>query len=228
MIFKKGDPALCENYWPISLLSASLKVFGAMMKRRLLDAGVDDQLLPSQFGFRANRSTEDAIFIVRRRIELASARKNGRLSLLALDWKRAFDSVNITSLGDALRRFGIPQAFINLVLNFMRNRKFYVEEFGAESNRESQDSGVSQGCTLSPLLFLIVMNVLMCDAIETLSPEAKKAYETNDLAELVYADDTLLMSVSDAHRISCGSGTRRKKVRHGTSPWKVSVATDPL
>ena len=71
LIFKKGNPASCANYRPISVLSIAYKVFTAMMKNRLLDAGIDHFLWPSQYGFRKARGTTDAIFVGRRLIETA-------------------------------------------------------------------------------------------------------------------------------------------------------------
>ena len=94
LLYKKGDPAACDNYRPICLLSIAYKLFASMMKERLLQAGVEKALWSSQFGFRSGYSTEDAIFIARRRIELARGMSNGKISLLALDWSKAFDSIS--------------------------------------------------------------------------------------------------------------------------------------
>ena len=59
----------------------------------------------------------------------------------------------------------------------MVDRQFDVEEFGEESTREPLDSRNSQGCTLSPLLFLIVMGVFMHDAVAALGTDAKRVYD---------------------------------------------------
>jgi len=199
MVFKKGDPALCENYRPICVLSIAYKILASMLKQRLLDAGVERQLWRTQYGFRKQRGTVDAIHIARRRIELACAQRRGSVSLLALDWRKAFDCINVQSLLDALRRFGLPEGLVSIVSSIMDGRRFYVRDFGAESKQKLQLSGISQGCTLSPLLFIIVMTVLMHDAVELLSPAARAAYEQGDLADLAYADDTLLLGMSSAH-----------------------------
>ena len=116
--------------------------------------------------------------------------------MLALDWSKAFDSIHVESLLDALRRFGIPQPFCQMIRRILEARRFYVEECGQPSETRGQLSGISQGCTISPLLFIIVMSVLLHDAVSSLSDEAKAAYKKGHLADLVYADDTLLMGVS--------------------------------
>ena len=118
------------------------------------------------------------------------------MSLLALDWRKAFDSLHVESLIDALRRFGLPAEFLVMVFNLLSARQFYVSECGAASSTHPQLSGISQCCTMSPLLFIIVTTVLLHDAVGTLSANTKTAYERGDLADLVYVDDILLIGVS--------------------------------
>ena len=199
MLFKKGDPADANNYRPICLLSIAYKLFASLLKQRLLAAGVEDRLWHSQFGFRRGHGTEDAIFVALRKIEIACAQRHGRLCLLALDWKKAFDSINLQSLLDALLRFGIPESMVQMISGMMSRRCFYVDDCGETSARKSQHSGISQGCTLSPLLFIIMMTVLMHDAVANLNASAKEAYNRGDLADIVYADDTPLLASNDCH-----------------------------
>ena len=170
-----------------------------MVKQRLLDAGLDERLWESQFGFRKKRSTEDAIYIARRHIELAKATRSGRLSVLALDWRKAFDSINVDCTLEALRRYGITPKYLKLIEGIMRGRHFYVEDANNKSDFRQQKSGISQGCTLSPLLFITVMSAIMADAVAQLSPGAREAYRKNQLADIGYADDTLLLGMAPEH-----------------------------
>ena len=64
-LYKKGNPDLQENYRPISLLNTYYKIFAACLQNRLAEA-LDSKLMKTQYGFRGNRSTIDAIFITRR------------------------------------------------------------------------------------------------------------------------------------------------------------------
>ena len=201
LIFKKGDPGDCNNYRPICMVPVAYKVFAAMLKQRFLDAGLDARLWQSQYGFRCKRSTEDAMYVARRHIELACAQRAGQISLLALDWKKAFDSVHVEALSDALRRMGLPPSYVALIHSMMTSRNFFVEDCGQCSSTRPQKSGISQGCTLSPLLFVALMTVMMHDAISNFSLAAKDAYKMGSLLDLVYADDTLLMGVN-AHHLS--------------------------
>ena len=199
MLFKKGDPADPNNYRPICLQSIAYKLFASLLKQRFLDAGVEPRLWKSQFGFRKGHSAEDAVFITLRKIEQACAQRNGQLRLLALDWQKAFDSINLDSLLDALRRFGLPDFCLQMISNMMLCRRFFVQDQGVKSDMKAQRSGISQGCTLSPLLFIMTMTVLMKDAVSSLGDSAGAAYQRGDLADIVYADDTLLLASSDHH-----------------------------
>jgi len=199
MIFKKGDPALCGNYRPICLTAVAYRIYACMVKQRLLEAGIDKLLWGSQFGFRSARSTQDAMFCARRHIEFACARRCGQVSLLALDWAKAFDSVHVGRLLQCLARFGIKGPALKAIAGLMNHRKFFVEDCGSKSQLRPQRSGISQGCTLSPLLFVIVMSAVMRAAVGMLSAEARTAYDQGDLADIVYADDTLLLGTRARH-----------------------------
>ena len=87
-----------------------------------LNAGVEARLWKSQFGFRRGHGTEDAIFVALRKIEQACAERNGSIRLLALDWKKSFDSISVDNLLDALRRFGFPDRCLRLIASMMRQR----------------------------------------------------------------------------------------------------------
>ena len=81
----------------------------------------------------------------------------------------------------------------------MQERHFYVEDANIRSSFRRQRSGISQGFTLSPLIFVTIMSVIMHDAVASLPAAARAAYDKGDLADLVYADDTLLIGTNSEH-----------------------------
>ena len=192
-IHKKGRTDACENYRPISLLNIGYKVFAALLHSRLVSGGAEERLTQSQYGFRSGYSTQDAIFVLRRKIEAARAQRNGRLSALALDWKMAFDSVDPAAMIVGLRRFGLPEHFLDVIKSIYAERSFKVRDCGYTSASRPQAAGISQGCPLSPLLFVVIMSVVMQDALGQLQLADQLFLERGDLAALLYADDTLLL-----------------------------------
>ena len=193
-IYKKGDPQLPKNYRPISLLSIGYKIFAAVLLNRLKSAGAENRIWRTQFGFRTDHGTLDALFIARRIIDQSLSAKNSKIIFLALDWSKAFDSIASKSLQDALRRFGIPDTFIQVVASIYQNRKFFVKEAGIESNISCQHFGISQGCPLSPFLFSIIMTILIQDS-KIMMHEIRGSSKSLDdhFHELLFADDTLLI-----------------------------------
>ena len=86
-----------------------------ILLERLLKASADARILPSQFGFRRHRGTDEALHCARRAVERAWADRGGVIHLMALDWAKAFDSINSESMLASLRRFGIPDKFVKVV-----------------------------------------------------------------------------------------------------------------
>ena len=133
-------------------------------------------------------------------IEQCHNSKNQSMIFLALDWAKAFDSIDPVCLVQALRRFGLPQTFLSIIQNIYTDRKFVVVDHGHKSDLHSQHFGISQGCPLSPFLFVMVMTVLLHDA--NFSLQNQHGIDLHEMCcnELVYADDTLLIEV-DAHHL---------------------------
>ena len=192
-LYKKGAVDDCGNYRPISLLSVVYKLFAKLILKRLQDGGAEDRLHSFQFGFRRETGTADAIFCIRRQLDLAWAFRDSKAAMLALDWKMAFDSVNPEILALALKRFGLNAHLVDLISNIYAERRFVVAEGGHISHQKPQLAGISQGCPLSPFLFILVMTVVLEDSIRALKPEDQAKYNKGDLSALLYADDTLLI-----------------------------------
>ena len=198
-LFKKGDPACPDNYRPISLVQVGYKLFSSMILRRLKAAGVENKLWKSQFGFRSGHGTSDAIFVARRMMERCHNSKDQSMILLALDWAKAFDSIDPASLIQALRRFGLPQHYLDMIANIYTNREFVVVDHGNKSQTHRQLFGISQGCPLSPFLFVMVMTILLHDARDLMREMHHIDLSEIACSDLVYADDTLLVGVSPNH-----------------------------
>ena len=190
-IFKKGAPDQCDNYRPISLLCVAYKIYASIILRRLKEAGAEERLTSMQYGFRSGfRCT-------RRIIELAEAQKHGSVCMIALDWKRAFDSINPEILSQALWRFGVPEAMLQVIADIYAGRTFRVADGANLSAERQQSAGISQGCPLSPFLFVMTMTVLMVDSMRELHQHGHQDDGLDNLLSILYADDTLLIGYQE-------------------------------
>ena len=116
MIYKKGSTSNIDNYRPISLINTMTKMFAAILKTRIA-AVIDPYLHKTQYGFRKNKSTSQAIHIVRRMIDIGerTTKDNGEFTqLILLDWEKAFDKVDQAGLFEAMERMGIDPKLISL------------------------------------------------------------------------------------------------------------------
>jgi hypothetical protein len=124
------------------LLSIGYKVFASILSSSLQAGGSDDRLWHSQFGFRRGRSTEDAIFIAPRSIEQACAWRGPGSLFLVIDWKKAFDSSSLEGLVQASRRYGIPEALLDMIRARCADQKFVVSDSGSTSDPRPQRAGI--------------------------------------------------------------------------------------
>ena len=164
-IFKKGNPTMPSNYRPISLLQSCYKLYARIITNRLTE-GLDIHIRELQFGFRKGRSTAEAIFLVRRLQDLVDAKRHQVLYLMFLDWSKAFDKIRPDALRLALARLKVPGKMQDAVAELAQSPLFEVLMGEDVSETYQQNSGIRQGCTLSPLLFILLQTVLFSDAQE--------------------------------------------------------------
>ena len=198
VIYKKGKTEQPENYRPIALLNIGYKLMASMIQKRLSEA-MDDRIDPAQFGFRKGRSTSQPIHIYRR-VQEIHEEAGLELVTILLDWEKAFDKIHQGRLLDALKRIGIPLKMVRVIEAIYRNPKFSVKEMGKRSSERKQNSGIRQGCPLSPYLFIIVMTVIMRDISAKLTQEERATLRSEQpigmegYDKLLYADDTIILT----------------------------------
>ena len=171
------------------------KILDSVLLERLKSTGAEDRIWETQFGFKSKSGTLDALFLTRRLVDEVWAGKDSQIIFAALDWSKAFDTISPERLAYALYRFGVPDKFIRMIKSIYSGRQFLVSDFGRQSELHSQAFGISQGCPLSPFLFVIVISILMYDARDELKAQGCELSEKLLVHDLLYADDTLLIDV---------------------------------
>ena len=117
--------------------------------------------------------------------------------LLILDWEKAFDKVDQEALFEAMERMNIDPKLIRLTKQLDKNRQFYIEMDGNESKWKTKKTGIRQGCTLSPYLFLVLMTVIFADVHSDAELRANLIENRPpglEFDEVLYADDTIFVS----------------------------------
>jgi hypothetical protein len=89
---------------------------------------------------------------------------------------KAFDTVPRDALFAVLRRYGLPNNFVNIIIRLHKNAKIKVKIGSVDSEIESS-IGVRQGSCEGPVLFLFIMKA----ALETMKwPVPKPEFFTHE------------------------------------------------
>ena len=89
----------------------------------------------------------------------------------------------------ALQRFSIPNDFLHIVDAIYSSRVFFIHNINIDSATKSQRAGISKRCSLSQVLFVIVMSKLIADARQDFIDEV--CDDAKFVSEIICAYDTL-------------------------------------
>ena len=194
-VFKKGDKLLCNNYRGISLLDISLKIFESIILHRFQSL-TETLLRDNQAGFRPGRGCADQIFslrmILNKRLEFQQP-----TSILFVDFKAAFDSVNRGALWQISEQYGLPSKLISMLKALYNNTRCAVRVNGKDSADFSVDTGVRQGAIASTVLFNFAIDWVMRQAVASCAKSGKKvgiSVGGRQITDLDYADDLALFA----------------------------------
>ncbi|XP_027140117.1 uncharacterized protein LOC109140565 [Larimichthys crocea] len=163
------NPALVENYRPVSLLPFLSKTIERAVSKQVTDFLAHHHLLdPKQSGFRSGHSTETALLSVTE--ALKTARTRGQSSVLILH-----DILLAT-----LANMGITGTAHSWLESYLAGRSFNVSWQGRLSLTHTLSTGVPQGSVLGPLLFAIYTTSL------------SHVIRSHGFSYHCYADDTQL------------------------------------
>lgn len=172
----KSDYTVASSYRPISLTSNLSKLLEKIINYHLVYfLEFNDLIHQHQYGFRAGRSTSDAL---QRILDLASQpSSHTRRAIVSFDFKSAFDFAPHSAIIQELKAQNAPSFLIAIISSYLKNRKVVMRLSDMNIEHAPEGRGCPQGGILSPVLWSVVINSLIVEL------EAQGF----DLA--VYADD---------------------------------------
>ena len=157
---KDKDRLYLKNWRPISLLNLDYKILTKILANRVIKA-LPDLIDADQTGYIKGRyigcnirTIEDIIIYTR----------NNTVSgiLLLIDFEKAFDTVSWNFINKCLEAFNFGPKFRNYISYLYNDISTAIINNGNISSWFSLGRGVRQGCPISPYLFILCVEVLVC------------------------------------------------------------------
>ena len=165
----------------------------SILNDRLLEwAESNMKINDSQFGFRKNRRTTDALYIILTTSLIANKNKTQPIYLAFVDLAKAFDSINHNLLWLKLSAMEISTKMLKLLQHMYRTARSVVSYDGFTSSEFPSHKGVRQGCPLSALLFSLFISDLEHELLANSSGEVR--IDEQEVRVIMFTDDLVLLA----------------------------------
>ena len=158
LIPKKGDPSDIKNWRPISLLNVDYKIFTKILATRLRTTLT--QIIDSTQTCAVPNRTIHQNNIFLRDLILLQQNHHSSLSLISIDFEKAFDKVDRLFTFKTLEAFHFPPKFIQTIQTLYKTTTAQIKQASTLSHKFPLDNGLRQGCPLSLPLFVVVAQTL--------------------------------------------------------------------
>jgi retron-type reverse transcriptase len=158
LVSKSSTPSGVNNFRPISLLGGPIKLITKLLAERLQKV-ITKLIHANQYGFIKERSIHDCLGWAFQYLYLCHGSKR-EIIILKLDFEKAFDKVEHHVILDMLQKKGLSAKWISSIRNILNSGTSQVLLNGVPEKIIHYRRGVRQGDLLSPLLFVLVADLL--------------------------------------------------------------------
>ncbi len=124
---KNSKPSCLNDYRPVTLASAVIKVFERLLKKHICSS-IHATLDPLQFAYRPNRSTDDAISqVLHSSLTHIDSKNSNYVRLLFIDYSSAFNTIVPTKLAVKLSDLGLNTSLCDWIQDFLTARPQVVK-----------------------------------------------------------------------------------------------------
>lgn len=196
LITKTQCPENPSQYYPISLINSSIKIITKVWANRLrtrIDSLVDE----TQSAFIKGRCITDSIVTANELIFFMQKHRYPVL-ILKVDFEKAYDTVDWSFLLELLRARGFSDKWVGWINAILTSSKAKFLINGRQCGYVRYRKGLRQGDPLSPLLFVLVVDVLSTMLNYALNSGVLQGVMLGNMGvkmcHLQYADDLLILT----------------------------------
>ena len=127
------------------------------------------------------------------------------MTILFLDFTKAFDSIHREKMEQILLAYGIPKETVAAITILYRNTKVKVRSPGGDTDYFDIVAGVLQGNTQAPYLFFICLDYMLRTSIDKikengyeLTKKRSRRYPVKTITDADYADDIAILANAPA------------------------------
>lgn len=194
LIPKVMNPISIEEFRPISMVGALYKIISKLLSIRLKEV-IAPLIDESQSAFVMDRQILDGVLVANEAIGWLKKKKIPS-ALLKLDFQKAYDSVKWSFLKLVMVKLGFGRKWIKWIMLCVSSASLSIILNRSPLKPFKMEKGLRQGDPLSPYLFILVSEALVCllnkakelSLIESVSIGKDKIR----LKHLQFADDTLI------------------------------------
>uniref|UniRef100_A0A2D4I1F2 Reverse transcriptase domain-containing protein n=1 Tax=Micrurus lemniscatus lemniscatus TaxID=129467 RepID=A0A2D4I1F2_MICLE len=148
-----------KNYRSISLLNSGYKIFASITAEQL-KRFLSQFIHSDQNGFLPKRQIKDNMRIISNTLEYYETHPEKQMVLIFLDAQKAFVNVNWQFVLAQLKVMDFRERFIKMIKAIYYKQTARVMLNGDKTEKVNIKKGTIQGCPLSPLLFVLTLEVL--------------------------------------------------------------------
>lgn len=223
---KDRDLMYLKNWRPLTLLNVDYKIISRIISLRL-KSKIKDLVSEDQTGFIEGRDISESLRTILDVIQIAK-QKSLSMVLVSMDWEKCFDKISFSAIDHALHYFNFGPKFRSMVQTLLRNTHSRVMNNGHLSLPLSIQSGAKQGANASPLLFILVAEVLSIQiranknikGIKLGDTERKIAQFADDMNLFLQFEEQTIMELEDT--LNVFEGVTNFKVNYDkTSVYRI-------
>lgn len=194
LVPKKEEAKVMKDYRPISCCNVLYKMISKIIANRL--KGVLPKCISlNQSAFIDERLLMENVLLATEIVKDYHKEMVSPRCAMMIDISKAFDSVQWSFLLNTLKALGLPEKFIYWISLCVTTASFSVQVNGELAGYFQSRRGLRQGCSLSPYLFVICMNVLS-KMLDEAAAKGLIGYHPKckniGLTHLCFADDLMI------------------------------------